>query len=99
MHARFDRLILETASTFRRAKRRKTENKSHVVFLKLLDLKDKNKFRAFTRTFRRFALITKTKESVEQLDRDIENIRNARESITRLESQRLIDKRRSLMRI
>lgn len=99
VHIRFDRLIFESALTFRRSKRRKTENKYYDVFLQVLELKHKNKYRPFTRTLRRFAMATKTKEELEQLKTDIDNITKAKESMKRLESHHLLDRSRTSVRI
>ena len=99
VHLRFDRLILESAATFRRAKRRKTQNTAYDVFLKVLGLKEKNKFRPFTRTLRKFVAVTTDTGTIEQMRQDIENIEKARESIARLESQRLYQRSHSYTRI
>ena len=99
VHLRFDRLILESASTFRRSKRRKTENKMYDVFLQVLAMKQKSKFRPFTRTIRKFAMATQTEDALELMRQDIENIAKAKESMKRLESQQLLDRSRSSVRI
>jgi len=99
VHLRFDRLILESASTFRRSKRRKTENKMYDVFLQVLAMKQKRKFRPFTRTLRKFAMATQTEDALELMRQDIENIAKAKESMKRLESQQLFDRSRSSVRI
>lgn len=99
VHLRFDRLILESASTFRRSKRRKTSHKSYEVFQKVLDMKKKSKFRPFTKTFRRFAHVTRDEDALDQLSEDIENINKAKESIKRLESQRLFERSRTSISI
>jgi len=91
MRLRFDRLILESADCFPRSKRRKTAHTAYDVFLKILVLKQKEKFKPFTRTMKRFALATDSNVSLEQMAEDIENIRKANESIKRLTSQRLYD--------
>lgn len=92
VHLRFDRLILESASTFRRSKRRKTSHKAYDVFMKVLEMKHKNKFRVFTRTLRRFARATHDKDALDQVNEDIDTIIKARESIKRLKSQRLFER-------
>jgi len=91
LRLRFDRLILESADCFPRSKRRKTAHTAYDVFLKILALKQKDKFKPFTRTMKRFALVTETAISLEQMAEDVENIRKANESIKRLTSQRLYD--------
>lgn len=89
VHLRFDRLILESAATFRRSKRRKTNNTAHDVFLKILAFRERSKFRAFTRLLRKFVNATDSPGSILQIQEDIENIEKARESIKRLEAQHL----------
>lgn len=91
MRLRFDRLILESANYFPRSKRRKTAHTAYDVFQQILALKQKEKFKPFTRIMKRFALATDSEISLEQMAEDVENIRKANESIKRLTSQRLYD--------
>ena len=91
LHIRFDRLITESASLFHRSKRRKLDITPCRVFMKLLDLKEKNRYRVFTRTFKRFVLATPTRDAMDKLNQDIDNIRKANESIKRLKSQHLYE--------
>lgn len=99
LHLRFDRLIMESSLLFRRSKRRKTESTQHSVFLKLLSLKEKDKYRPFTRTMRKFANATKTSAEVDQMNEDIDNIVRADESIKRLQSQRLYEQRTRMQHV
>lgn len=92
LHIRFDRLISESSETLHRPKRRKTTQESaHRVFLRLLQLKNKERYRIFTRTLKRFAVATESSEEILQLSEDITNIFNARKSATRLLEQKLYD--------
>ena len=94
VHLRFDRLVLESAATFRRSKRRKTLDPAYDVFLKILELRERSKFRPFTRLLRKFVQATVEPGAISQMKQDIENIEKARESIKRLESQRLYERSR-----
>lgn len=91
LHIRFDRLITESAASLHRPKRQKTNDNSYAVFLRLLDLKNKDKFRVFTRTLKRFSMATELPESILQLSEDIANILKARKSAVRLHEQKLYD--------
>ena len=92
LHIRFDRLITESAKTMHRAKRKRSEEESPCeVFLKLLELKNKDRYRVFTRTIKRFARAAIDEEAVEQLCTDIKNIISARISGQRLLEQKLYD--------
>lgn len=92
LHIRFDRLVTESAKTMHRPKRRKTEDDSpYEVFLKLLDLKKKDRYRIFTRTIKRFARAAIDEDAVSQLSSDIKNIVSARISAQRLLEQKLYD--------
>jgi len=92
LHIRFDRLITESAKTLHRAKRRKLDEESlYEVFLKLLQLKKKDRYRIFTRTIKRFARAAVDVDAVVQLSTDIKNIISARVSSQRLLEQRLYD--------
>jgi len=90
---RFDRLITVTSACFRRAKRKRTTSNQHVVFLKLLKLKQKDSLRPFTKTLTRFAAATEDEEKLEQISQDIDNIIQARESCQRLLNHKLYDHR------
>lgn len=92
LHIRFDRLISESACIFHRSKRRRVSTSPCAVFVKLLTLKEKNRYKVFTRTFKRFVLATPCVEALEQLNDDIDNIDKANESIKRLKSQRLYER-------
>ena len=74
-----------------RSKRKKTTDNSYTIFLRLLELKKKERFRIFTRTFKRFAAAAKSEDAIAQLSKDIENITNARKSCLRLIEQKLYD--------
>ena len=93
LRTRLDRLITESAKCMHRSKRRKTndEEDAYTVFLKLLDLKDKQRFKIFTTTLKRFAIATETKESIIQMSEDINNIMKARKSGQRLLEHKLYD--------
>ena len=93
LHLRFDRLVTESAAVMHRPKRRKGNpgEDAYAVFLRLLDLKNKERYRIFTRTFKRFAVASDTPEAVIQLSEDIENILKARKSGHRLLEQKLYD--------
>jgi len=90
---RFDRLITATSNCFRRTKRKKTTCNRHTIFLKLLQLKQKDSFRPFTKTLSRFAVVTEDEEKLEQISQDIDNIVQARESCQRLLNHKLYDHR------
>jgi hypothetical protein len=90
---RFDRLITATSNCLRRAKRKKTTCVQHDVFVKLLKLKEKDRFRPFTKTMGRFALAVATGDKLEQISEDIDNIILARESVARLLNHKLYDHR------
>jgi len=96
LHLRFDRLVTESAATMHRAKRRKSQAILYENFLKLLELKGKDKFRVFTRTLKRFAIATPTTESIQVLSADIYNIVEARKSVQRLLEQKLYDPKTSI---
>lgn len=89
---RFDRLITETSKCFRRTKRRKKESEEYTVFMKLLQLKQKEHVRPFTKTLKRFAHAT-ANDQIEQISEDIDNILKARESCKRLLDYKLYDHR------
>lgn len=92
IHLRFDRLITETSKTFRRSKRRKIENKSYKVFLKLLALKHKNKYFSFTKCLRRFVKVIYTDgNNIEDIEKDMDNIIKSVASMRRLKSLKLYD--------
>ena len=91
LHIRFDRLITESAASMHRSKRRKTTDNSYTIFLRLLELKKKERFRIFTRTFKRFAAAATSTDAIAQLSNDIENITKARKSCLRLVEQKLYD--------
>ena len=96
LQVRFDRLITESAAALQRPKKRRKRQQtptidSYTVFLRLLDLKNKDKFRLFTRTLKRFSMATELPESILQLAEDIENILKARKSTERLHKQKLYD--------
>jgi hypothetical protein len=82
-----------TSACFRRAKRKRTTSNQHVVFLKLLKLKQKDSLRPFTKTLTRFAAATEDEEKLEQISQDIDNIIQARESCQRLLNHKLYDHR------
>lgn len=90
VHLRFDRFITESTEALHPKKKQKTIQSVN-VFLNLLSLKKKNKYKLFTRTLKRFALVTTSPDETEQLHIDIENILRARESGHRLYKQKLYD--------
>ena len=71
----------------------------YLISQSLLDMKKKSKFRTFTKTFRRFAHVTRDEDALDQLSQDIENINKAKESMKRLESQRLFERSRTSISI
>lgn len=92
LHIRFDRLITESAKTMHRSKRKRTnEESAYEVFLKLLALKKKDRYRMFTRTIKRFATAATDEEAVSQMSTDMKNIISARISGQRLLEQKLYD--------
>ena len=84
---RFDRLVTEMAPT----KKRKRNSRRYEVFLQLLELKKKSKYKTFNRTLRKFAKAALTDEVVEQMSQDITNIVNGRISAARLKEQHVYD--------
>jgi hypothetical protein len=92
LHLRFDRLITETSKTFRRSKRRKIQNKSYGVFLKLLVLKHKNKYFSFTKCLQRFVRAVNAEgNNIEDIEKDLDNIIKSIKSIRKLKSLKLYD--------
>jgi len=72
-------------------KKRKRPSRHYQVFLQLLDLKKKSKYRTFNRTLRKFAKAAQSEEIVEQMSQDIQNIVDARSSAKRLKKQAVYD--------
>jgi len=72
-------------------KKRKRNSRRHEVFLQLLELKKKSKYKTFNRTLRKFAKAALTDEVVEQMSQDITNIINGRISASRLKEQHVYD--------
>ncbi len=87
---RLDRLITETCGTFRSVKRRKIDSNRYDVFVKLLRLREKDKYRNFTRTLVRFVKATPNEADLEQVSIDIDNICRAKESTKHLRDLRLL---------
>lgn len=81
---RFDRLLTELTS---QKKRKRTEK--HAVFLQILELKRKNKYRTFTRSLRHFAQASN--ENLAQISEDVNNIKKARSSAKRLKESQVFD--------
>lgn len=85
---RFDRFISEIVPT---TKKRKRCSRRYEVFLQLLELKKKCKYKTFNRTLKKFAKAVRTDACVEQMSEDISNIVRARVSAVRLKEQRVFD--------
>jgi len=85
---RFDRLVAEIVPM---GQKRKRCSRRYEVFLQLLELKKKCKFKMFNRTLRKFAKAAQTDACVEQMSEDITNIIRARASAARLKEQRVFD--------
>lgn len=60
--------------------------------MKILELRERSKYKVFTRVLRRFAKATPTEESMLQIEKDIDNILEARASVQRLESLKIVDR-------
>ena len=90
IHLRFDRFITELAASLK-TKKRKRSLEAIEVFEKLLTIKKKNKYKLFNRTLRKFALAAHSDEELEQINTDIDNIIQARESAKRLLENKLYD--------
>lgn len=84
---RFDRLVTDIVPY----KKRKRPSRRYEVFLQLLDLKKKSRYRPFNRTIRKFAKAAQSDEIVEQMSQDIQNIVQARISSARLKKQAVYD--------
>lgn len=87
LNLRFDRLVSDMAPK----KKRKRNSRRFEVFLQLLELKKKSKFKTFNRTLRKFAKAAETDAVVEQMSVDIANVIRGRVSAARLKSQRIYD--------
>jgi len=83
---RFDRLISEISHQH---KKRKRTSGRYEIFVQLLELKEKKKYKPFTRSLQAFACATKTDEDVNQMTTDISNIKHARVSAKRLKENRV----------
>ncbi len=83
LNLRFDRLITELAP----CKKRKRTTRRYEVFLQLLELKHKSKYKTFNRSLKKFAAATETEAAAEQMSKDIANIIAARDSSRRLKEQ------------
>ena len=83
LNLRFDRLITEIVP----CKKRKRTTRRYEVFLQLLDLKHKTKYKTFNRSLKKFAVATATEAAAEQMSKDIANIIAARDSAKRLKEQ------------
>ncbi len=94
---RFDRLVQETCTTILKKRKRPTSER-HEVFLQLLELKGRNKYKSCTRTLRRFVKATQTAEAVAQLRQDIQTIQESLESGKRLREQNLFDYKMYVMK-
>ena len=80
LNLRFDRLITELVP----CKKRKRTTRRYEVFLQLLELKHKSKYKTFNRSLKKFAVATATEATAEQMSVDIANIIAARDSAKRL---------------
>jgi hypothetical protein len=80
---RFDRLITEIAP----CKKRKRTTCRYEVFMQLLELKQKSKYKVFNRSLKKFAMATEAEATAEQMSKDIANIKLARDSARRLKEQ------------
>lgn len=83
LNLRFDRLITELVP----CKKRKRTTRTYEVFLQLLELKQKSKYKTFNRSLKKFADATTTEDAAEQMSKDITNIIAARDSARRLKEQ------------
>ena len=93
---RFDRLVQETCVAFK--KRKRPGSRKYEVFMHLLDIKGRNRYKACTRTLRRFVKATPTHEALEQMHQDIVTIQSSFESGQRLVDQNLFDYKAYVMR-
>lgn len=91
LHLRFDRLIQETSECFHKSKRRKKAISKYEVFLQLLELNDRPRYRSFTKAVRRFSKSITDEQKLEQLHHDIGVIMEARDASQRLAEYRLLD--------
>lgn len=80
LNLRFDRLITEIVP----CKKRKRTTRRYEVFLQLLELKHKPKYKTFNRSLKKFSAATPTEATAEQMSKDIANIIAARDSAKRL---------------
>ena len=87
---RFDRFITELAASLQ-SNKRKRSLEAIEVFEKLLTIKKKNKYKLFSRTLKKFAIAAHSDEELEQINKDIDNIIQARESAKRLLETKLYD--------
>ena len=93
LHLRFDRLIQETSECFHKSKRRKKAISKYEVFLQLLKLNARPRYRSFTKAVRRFSESITDEQKLEQLQQDIGVIMEARAASLRLAEYRLLDTR------
>ena len=87
LNLRFDRLITELVP----CKKRKRTTRRYEVFLQLLELKDKSKYKTFNRSLKKFAVATAIDSDTEQMSKDIANIIAARASAKRLKEQNVFN--------
>lgn len=90
IYLRFDRFITELAASLQ-SNKRKRSLEAIEVFEKLLTIKKKNKYKLFSRTLKKFAIAAHSDEELEQINKDIDNIIQARESAKRLLETKLYD--------
>ena len=90
MRLRFDRLIQETAATFHKNKKRKQVISKYQVFVALLELNNKSKYKTFTKMFYIFSKSINTQEKIEQLYKDIAVIQEAKRASQRLTDNNLL---------
>jgi len=87
LNLRFDRLISEIVP----CKKRKRTTCRYEVFIQLLELKHKSKYKVFNRSLKKFAMATETEAAAEQMSKDITNIIAARDSAKRLKEQHVFN--------
>jgi hypothetical protein len=87
LNLRFDRFVSEIVQT----KKRKRNSQRFLVFLDLLELRQKSKYKTFNRLLKRFAASTTTDKEIADMKKDVVNIRDAQVSAARLKRQKLYD--------
>jgi len=93
MRLRFDRLIHETAATFHKIKKRKQSISKYQVFVALLELNNKSKYKTFTKLFYIFSKSINTQEKIDQLYKDITIIQESKRASKRLVDNNLLLRR------